>query len=60
MRMQKYNYAEENAINQWSAITGPRTGAGPWRVRYRSVESLLPVRIFSSLNTLEYICNILR
>ena len=28
MRMLKYKDTEVHAINQWSATTGPRTGAG--------------------------------
>ena len=40
-------------VKQWSATTGPRTGADLWRVRYWTV-------YFSKLGTLEYICNVKR
>ena len=37
MRMLKYNEAEVNAINQWSATTDLRNNAGPWRICNRPV-----------------------
>jgi len=37
-------------LNQWSATTGPRPGAGPWGVRHRAVS-------FSRLNALKHFCN---
>ena len=40
-----------NALHQWYVTTGPRTGVGSWRIRYRAV-------YISMLNTLKYIFNI--
>ena len=48
MLMHPETTAQNSTVFQWSATTGPRTGAGPWRVRYRAV-------YFSMFGALEYI-----